>query len=409
MADPVLWIDDTGGNVGYVDVVTGVATPVGYAGLQLTDLAFSPTEQLYGSTFSALYLVNQLNGAATLVGNFGSGVSINGLVFSPDGTLYGSGGAGLYTINTSTGAAALVGNSGLPSGFVSAGDLAFLNGNLYESVTDGSVSDLALINPTSGAGQLVGTIVADPNVLGLATGSNGTLYGVDGTNLYTISPTTGSGTLVGSYSNPNLEDAAGAASQIEAVTTPPVTNLAVFDTTTGQPISATAQPYTGPVGGLQEQYINVTPDNLNISVSTPNWFLHSGSGTDAIAVNSGTNVLDGGTGSNFLTGGSGSDTFFVDDRGPTVDIWSTVNGFHAGDAATIWGVTPQDFDLSWVDGQGATGFTGLTLHATASGQPTASLTLAGYTSADLSDGRLSVSFGTDPASGSAYMYVRGNS
>ena len=78
--------------------------------------------------------------------------------------------------------------------------------------------------------------------------------------------------------------------------------------------------------------------------------MHSGGGEDAIAVASGTNVLDGGTGSNFLTGGSGTDTFFVDDRGPTADIWSTVNGFHAGDAATIWGVAPQDFTLSWVDG-----------------------------------------------------------
>ena len=141
--------------------------------------------------------------------------------------------------------------------------------------------------------------------------------------------------------------------------------------------------------------------------TTPNWFVHSGGGEDAIAVASGTNVLDGGTGSNFLTGGSGTDTFFVDDRGPTADIWSTVNGFHAGDAATIWGVTPQDFILSWVDGQGATGYSGLTLHATGPGQPTASLTLAGYTSADLSDERLSVSFGT--VGGSAYMYVHGNS
>ena len=118
-------------------------------------------------------------------------------------------------------------------------------------------------------------------------------------------------------------------------------------------VSATAQPYTGPVSGLQNEYINITSDSLNISVSTPNWFIHSGSGTDAIAANSGINVLDGGTGSNFLTGGSGTDTFFVDDRGPTADIWSTVNGFHAGDAATIWGVTPQDFGLTWVDGQGA--------------------------------------------------------
>lgn len=184
-------------------------------------------------------------------------------------------------------------------------------------------------------------------------------------------------------------------------------SIAVQDTTTDQTISAAVQAYAGPVGGVQEQYINTTADNLNVSVSTPNWFIHTGPGNDAIAVNSGTNVLDGGTGSNFLTGGSGTDTFFVDDRGPSAAIWDTVDGFHAGDAATIWGVTPQDFNLNWVNGQGTPGFTGLTLHATASGQPTASLTLTGYTSADLSDGRLSVSFGA--VGGSNYMYVHGNS
>jgi hypothetical protein len=74
-----------------------------------------------------------------------------------------------------------------------------------------------------------------------------------------------------------------------------------------------------------------------------------------------------------------------------------------------WGVTPQDFALGWVDGQGAAGFTGLTLHAAEASRPTASLTLSGYSQADLSNGRLSVSFGTDSASGSAYMYVHANS
>jgi hypothetical protein len=182
---------------------------------------------------------------------------------------------------------------------------------------------------------------------------------------------------------------------------------AVFDTTTGQSVSATGQPYTVPVSGLHGEYINITSDSLNISVSTPFWFIHSGSGNDAIAASSGINVLDGGTGSNFLTGGSGTDTFFVDDRSASADIWSTVVGFHAGDAATIWGVTPQDFSLAWVDGQGAAGFTGLTLHATSAGKPTASLTLAGFSQADMASGRLSVSFGT--VGGSAYMYVHGNS
>jgi uncharacterized repeat protein (TIGR03803 family) len=187
-----------------------------------------------------------------------------------------------------------------------------------------------------------------------------------------------------------------------------VPGFAAVDTTTGRPIVADIQAYTGPVSGLQNEYINITSDSLNMSASTPNWFIHSGSGDDAIAVSSGTNVLDGSTGSNFLTGGTGADTFFVDDRGPTADIWSTANNFQAGDAATIWGVTAQDFGLAWVDGQGAAGFTGLTLHATASGRPTASLTLAGYSHADMADGRLSISFGSDPASGSAYMYVHGN-
>jgi hypothetical protein len=90
-------------------------------------------------------------------------------------------------------------------------------------------------------------------------------------------------------------------------------------------------------------------------------------------------------------------------------IFGTVGGFHTGDAATIWGITLQDFGRNWVDGQGAAGFTGLTLHATASGKPTASLTLAGFTQADMTNGRLSVSFGTDTTSGSAFMFIHGNS
>jgi hypothetical protein len=183
--------------------------------------------------------------------------------------------------------------------------------------------------------------------------------------------------------------------------------IAAFDTTSNQSVGVVARAYTGPVAGLQGEYVNITDHNLNVAVATANWFIHSGSGQDGIAVSSGKNVLDGGTGSNFLTGGSGTDTFFVDDRGPTADIWSTVNNLQAGDAATIWGVTPQDFSIAWRDGEGAAGFTGLTMHATASGKPTASLTLVGYSQADLSNGRLSVQFSTDPASGSPYMFVQG--
>lgn len=183
--------------------------------------------------------------------------------------------------------------------------------------------------------------------------------------------------------------------------------VAGADTTSGLPLSVNADAYAGPVDGLFAQYINVTSDNLNLAAAVNDVFLHTGSGTDAIAVRGGTNVLDGGTGSNFLTGGSGTDTFFVDDRGAGAAIWSTVVGFHKGDAATIWGVSQADA-LNWSDNQGTAGFTGLTLHASAPDRPTASLTLSGFSQTDLANGRLSVAFGTDAASGSNYMYVTAN-
>jgi len=188
-------------------------------------------------------------------------------------------------------------------------------------------------------------------------------------------------------------------------------NFTVTDTSTNQTVLSGGESYSGPVAGLTNDIIVLSSDNLNLTSNIANVFMKSGSGTDALNVSSsnGNNVLDGSTGSNFMVGGTGNDTFFVDDRGPTSDIWSTVVNFHRGDAATIFGVTPQTFAFSWVDGQGAVGYTGLTLHATATGVPTASVTLPGFTTGDLSNGKLGISFGTTAASngvaGSTYMYV----
>ena len=201
----------------------------------------------------------------------------------------------------------------------------------------------------------------------------------------------------------NLRFAGGTVS-VAAI--PISSGIAGSDTTSGHPLDASLAAYTGPVNGLFAEYVNVTNDNLSLAAGIDNVFLHTGSGTDAIAVRGGSNVLDGGTGSNFLTGGSGTDTFYVDDRGANASIWSTVVGFHKGDAATVWGVSPGDFALDWADNQGSAGFTGLTLHASAPNQPIASLTLAGFSQADLANGRLAVSFSI-PASPSAHsMSIR---
>jgi hypothetical protein len=187
-------------------------------------------------------------------------------------------------------------------------------------------------------------------------------------------------------------------------------DFSVLDTTTNTSLPTNGTLYSGPVAGLQREYTYAGSDNMSVTANVPNVFIHTGSGEDAINVShaNGDNVLDGSTGSNFLVGGTGDDTFFVDDRNPSADIWSTVANFHAGDAATIFGITQTGFNTAWVDGQGATGYTGLTLHVTAGGHATASLTLAGFTTADLKDGRISTSWGTE-ADGTPYLYVHAKS
>jgi serralysin len=145
---------------------------------------------------------------------------------------------------------------------------------------------------------------------------------------------------------------------------------------------------------------------VNIAVSSANWFLVGGPGNDAIQAFGGYNVLDGGTGSNFLTGGSGTDTFFVNDINPSADTWTTVNNFHNDDDVTLFGIDPGKDILQWADNQGASGFTGLTLHAFSPNGPTASLTMVGYNTTDLSNGTLSVQFSTE-SNGTPFMHIVG--
>lgn len=209
----------------------------------------------------------------------------------------------------------------------------------------------------------------------------------------------------------NWVDAAGKLNYFKATpNSAPANNFVVADQTTGTSTQEAGSAYTGPVAGLTNECIKITPDNVNITAITPNSFIHTGSGEDAIDVSKagGTNVLDGGTGSNFLVGGSGQDTFFADARGSTADIWSTIVGFHPGDSATIWGLTKDDFQLSTADNRGAAGYTGLTFEASRAGT-NVSVTLKGFTRDNLASGLLQVSYGRSPdtagLAGSNYMMI----
>jgi serralysin len=289
-----------------------------------------------------------------------------------------------------------------------------------------------------GAGQTVRMIGGDTLVLDAPASFAGVIAGFDGTDKISVSSAAGAVTgasyaagangvgtltlnsgatvlgslkLAGNYAGSTFHVTPNTTTNTYDITkSADPANFLVTDTTTGVSSNAPGVAYTGPVAGLQHEYINLSPNSLNIAATVPNSFIHSGAGTDAIDVSkvSGNNVLDGSTGSNFLVGGAGNDTFFVDDRAAPAETWSSVVNFHAGDAATLFGVTAAGFVLDWEDNQGAAGATGLTLHALAAGKPIASLTLAGYSKADLDNGRLTTSFGQDPSSGSDYLYVHGN-
>jgi hypothetical protein len=174
-------------------------------------------------------------------------------------------------------------------------------------------------------------------------------------------------------------------------------------TASGQDLMPVGSPYTGSVPGVQQQYIFTGTQSVNIAVSSDNWFLATGPGNDGILVLGGRNVIDVGLGSNFVTVGSGIDSVSVDDRNPSTDIWTTITGFHTGDDATVLGIAPTD-NIQWFDNQGAPGFSGLTFHDFSPNRPTESLTLSGYSTADLSNGHLSVQFASQ-ADGAPFMHI----
>lgn len=155
------------------------------------------------------------------------------------------------------------------------------------------------------------------------------------------------------------------------VSTQPV-RVAFTDAVSGVQGTDPGVPYSGPVAGLQFQYLWNSPDSAAIAGKVNNMFLKGNSGDDALSVTGGSNVLDGSTGSNFLVGGDGtdggSDTFFVDGRGGGV-TWSTIVHFHPGDQATIFGFTAQS-TLPWTASDGVTGYTGATIHSELGGAGT---------------------------------------
>lgn len=214
---PILYVHDGSRWLGTVNVTNGDVAIIGRTSEVLTDIAFSPSGELFGVSFSSLYRVDVATAQLSLVGSLGVIDQVNALVFGADGTLYAAGGQGvLYTVNPVSGAASAVG----PIGRESAGDLAFdATGTLYMASTS---DELVRVDRVTGAGTIVGPLGFSA-VFGLAFGDDGIMYGIAGTQVFSINLATGSGTPVSNFGGRGLGTANGSSFFREAVPvcTPP--------------------------------------------------------------------------------------------------------------------------------------------------------------------------------------------
>ncbi len=217
-------------------------------------------------------------------------------------------------------------------------------------------------------------------------------------------------TLAGDYTGetfalqPNTSYAT--AIQVLPATPPPA---GAFQFTAGATSGTdTGDAYTGPVAGLDRQYLWSGTGGVALAATVPNVFLKGGPGDDALRAGAGSNVLDGGAGSNFLVGANGADggqdTFFIDERQGAV-TWSTVAGFHHGDTVTFFGFTAGVSTEPWTAVDGTPGYQGATIHSELAGAGTGvngSVTFAGVSLADAL-GRFTSTTGT--VGGTPYLRI----
>jgi hypothetical protein len=194
-----------------ISETTGAAIPIGPTGsFALNSLAASPAGELYTvgtppgslrSLANVLLRLNPTTGAATSVAtlNLGggrNGASIRALAFSPAGGLYAVYGDApeLFTINPSSGAGTLVGSLGQYR--VQALDFS-PSGVLYGYAVGLPGAGLVRIDPATAAVTDVNPAVpGTANGQGLAFAPDGTLYGGN-TTLVRIDPATGIETPIG--------------------------------------------------------------------------------------------------------------------------------------------------------------------------------------------------------------------
>jgi hypothetical protein len=170
-----------------------ISTDVGFP---LTDIAFSPTGELYGIGFANFVKIDPARGTILETKPLTGIPGANALVFGTDSTLYaaGNGSSQLFTIEFSGPTAVGTPFGKIGNGVASAGDLAFdLNGNLFLSALGNELWRLDVSRRPPDLNTNMGMKVRDfnsqfTNVFGIATAPDGRLLGYGTTKIFEIQP-----------------------------------------------------------------------------------------------------------------------------------------------------------------------------------------------------------------------------
>jgi hypothetical protein len=205
---PTIYVIDDLGVIGTVNVTNGDVQVIGNTHVVMTDIAFDSNGILYGVTTDKLYRINKSTGDSTLIGVLGI-TGATSLEFNTGGSILYTANNQLHSVKTDTGATTpIISSDGFQ--FISSGDLASIGNTFY--LTSKAANDyLVSLDTSTGTGTLVGSI-GFPNVFGLATNDNVTLYGFSGTKVIRINTTTGAGTQLWDIAGKGLTNINGASS-----------------------------------------------------------------------------------------------------------------------------------------------------------------------------------------------------
>ena len=182
-------------NLYEIDLPSGMLGLLAPLPVPLTDLALHPDGRLFGAASDALWLVDYEAGTASMVASVPG--TFNALDFAPDGNLFGAVNDRVVHIDVDTGVVTNVAR--FPSRLETSGDVAFIGGRLFATVTRdhfGTDPDILVeVDTLRGTARIINA-VGQRCVWGLAPFGE-TLYGLTCEGLLLeIDTTTGRSTVL---------------------------------------------------------------------------------------------------------------------------------------------------------------------------------------------------------------------